>query len=65
MLYGTFKRNVMKDGYMPCCGKCGKPYPDAEPGDVKNYPDDGAVAVFFTCDVCKEESSFTYKPVRK
>ncbi len=60
---------------MPCCGYCGQPFPDAEPGDVKNYPEDGIVAVFFECDACsitkedgtviKKESIFYYKPMRK
>ena len=55
-------KNEDGDGYMPCCKKCGKPFEDAEVGDVKNYPEDGCVAVFFTCEDCKEESDFTYKP---
>jgi len=59
---GTWKRNEANDGWMPCCNKCGKPYPDAHIGDVKNYPEDGAIAVFFTCEECGEESDFTYNP---
>ena len=59
-LDGKWKRNQMGDGDMPCCGKCGKAYGDGEIGDVKNYPDDGLVVVFFTCEHCKEESQFYY-----
>jgi RNase P subunit RPR2 len=55
-------KNQAGDGYMPCCKKCGNPFEDAEVGDVKNYPEDGGIAVFFTCEDCKEESEFTYKP---
>ena len=35
---------------------------------MKNYPEDGCIAVFFKCNVCKDEhgnnleSDFTYKP---
>ncbi len=72
---GKWKKNEARDGWMPCCGKCGEPFSDAHPGDVKNYPDDGLVAVFFKCDNCTEpdgfggllrlESIFYYKPMRK
>jgi hypothetical protein len=70
MPQGIYKRNEAKDGWMPCCSKCGEPYPDAEPADVKNYPDDGLVAVFFKCENCKDEngepleSMFYYKPYK-
>ena len=59
-----WKRNEAKDGWMPCCKKCGEPFPDGMIGDVKNYPDDGVVAVFFSCEHCNEESDFTYRPFR-
>lgn len=61
---GTWKLNEIGDGYMPCCYSCGKPYADGDIGDVKNYPDDGAIAVFFICGDCDEESMFVYKPLR-
>ncbi|KKR01650.1 MAG: hypothetical protein UT24_C0003G0057 [Candidatus Woesebacteria bacterium GW2011_GWB1_39_12] len=63
-----YMRNEAKDGYMPCCSKCHKPFEDAEIGDVKNYPEDGRVSVFFKCNSCRDEggadleSDFTYKP---
>ena len=63
-----YMKNEAKDGYMPCCSKCHKPFGDAEIGDVKNYPAGGRVAVFFKCNTCKDEhgndleSDFTYKP---
>lgn len=60
-----YMANESKDGYMPVCPTCHKPYGDAEIGDVKNYPADGVIAVFFTCDICKEEASFTYIPQMK
>lgn len=59
--YGNYKLNQSKDGYMPCCPKCGTEFEDGEIGDVKNYPADGRISVFFTCNECKEESSFIYK----
>ena len=48
---------------MPCCHKCGEPFADGDIGDAKNYPDDGVIAVFFTCEDCKEESEFIYVPI--
>lgn len=56
--HGTYRKNDAGDGYLPVC-KCGQPYGDAHIGEVKNYPDDGVVAVFFTCETCKEECQFT------
>ena len=47
---------------MPCCAFCGLPYPDAHIGEVKNYPDDGVILVFFTCETCNKESEFIYIP---
>lgn len=58
-------RNEAGDGYMPVCPKCHTPYEDSEIGDVKNYPEDGLVSVFFTCKKCGEETSFTYRPYMK
>ena len=62
MANGRYMLNEAGDGYKPCCAKCGKPFPDAEVGDVKNYPDDGLIMAFFTCEQCGEESKFTYEP---
>ena len=64
MTDGKYVKNMADDGWLPICGKCGKPYPDSHIGDVKNYPEDGVIAVFFTCEVCGEESDFTYIPYR-
>lgn len=50
---------------MPCCHKCDKPFSDGEIGDVKNYPYDGLVAVFFKCSNCGEESQFIYEPFKE
>lgn len=61
---GSFVLNEMKDGYKPCCAFCGQPYPDGEIGDVKNYPADGLVSVFFTCEKCGKESEFLYEPYK-
>ena len=58
-----WKMNEAKDGIMPCCKKCGKAFADGDIGDVKNYPEDGVVAVFFKCESCGEESDFTYVPL--
>ena len=60
-VHGTFKRNQSDDGFLPVC-KCRHEFEDAAIGEVKNYPDDGEVAVFFPCPKCKEEVSFTYVP---
>lgn len=57
-----YLENEAKDGYMPCCNLCHKPFEDGDIGEVKNYPEDGLVSVFFECKTCKEESSFCYKP---
>jgi len=57
-----YQMNESKDGYAPCCKKCHKRFADGDIGDVKNYPADGRVTVFFTCEDCGEESSFTYMP---
>ena len=62
-LMGTYRTNQAGDGHEPCCGKCGEPYGDGDIGEVKNYPDDGEIAVFFTCEACHEESQFSYRPV--
>lgn len=59
---GTYQSNEAGDGFMPCCAFCGKPYPDADIGQVKNYPEDGVIAVFFICEGCGEESEFIYAP---
>ena len=50
--------NQSKDGVLPVCPYCGKEYPDACYGEVKNYPDDGGLAVFMKCeeDGCGEEA---------
>lgn len=58
---GTFIRNESDDGFKPVCA-CGHEFEDGQIGDVKNYPEDGIVAVFFPCPKCKEESSFEYLP---
>lgn len=62
--HGEYKQNAAGDGEMPCCAKCQEPYGDGDIGDAKNYPEDGVIAVFFTCEKCKEESQFTYVPWR-
>ena len=68
---GSYKRNQSKDGWMPCCSECGQPFGDGDIGDVKNYPDDGLVAVFFKCENCKDdagdslESRFNYQPYKR
>jgi len=54
----------MDDGWMPCCRECGEPYKDGEIGEVKNYPDDGLVTIFFTCENCRVESQFIYQPYK-
>ena len=61
---GKWKRNQSDDGWMPCCAYCSKVFADAEIGDVKNYPEDGHVSVFFECKDCDEESQFIYTPVK-
>jgi DNA-directed RNA polymerase subunit M/transcription elongation factor TFIIS len=51
-------RNDAGDGWKPVCPKCGYEFEDGETnGSLKNYPDDGVVAVFFNCPRCKEEVS--------
>ncbi|MDD1469617.1 hypothetical protein MEO43_31285 [Dolichospermum sp. ST_sed5] len=60
---GTYKKNQSKDGWMPCCFKCGEPFDDGDIGDAKNYPDDGVIAVFYTCEKCDVESEFIYVPI--
>lgn len=64
MTKGKYVRNQADDGWLPICGNCDAPYPDSHIGDVKNYPDDGLIAVFFTCEKCGVESSFEYIPYR-
>lgn len=64
-----FVKNEMKDGVMPVCPHCGEPYPDACYGEVKNYPDDGSLAVFMQCENedCKKEAQaiFDWKDAKK
>lgn len=49
-------RNQSDDGWKPTCGECGYEFEDAETdGEIKNYPEDGGVAVFFNCPNCKDE----------
>ena len=55
-----FIKNESKDGVLPVCPHCGVEYPDACVGDVKNYPDDGMVAVFMICESCGEEAEATF-----
>ena len=57
--------NEAGDGYMPVCPKCHTPFEDSEIGDVKNYPEDGVVAVFFKCKKCGTETDFIYVPLMK
>jgi hypothetical protein len=59
---GTYQKNESGDGFVPCCYNCGKPFADGDIGDAKNYPDDGVVAVFYTCEKCDVESEFVYVP---
>lgn len=49
-------RNRTKDGDMPACPYCDKLYEDAARFDIKNYPDDGMAAIFFSCENCKKEA---------
>jgi hypothetical protein len=62
MVDGKYIKNQAADGWKPVCGKCKKAFPDAEIGDTKNYPEDGLLAVFYTCESCHEESDFVYQP---
>ena len=59
---GRYVRNEAKDGWSPACSKCGHVFEDAEVGEVKNYPEDGLIAVWFNCPNDKEEVSFNYVP---
>ena len=54
-------KNQHKDGILPVCPYCEKPYPDACYGEVKNYPDDGGLAVFMNCESCDEEAQATFQ----
>lgn len=56
-----FKRNQAGDGWMPCCGHCEVTFDDGDIGEVKNYPEDGRVAVFFKCERCGYETEFIGK----
>jgi len=47
---GKYKTNSAKDGIMPVCPYCEKPYTDGHVGDFKNYPADGLITVFFECE---------------
>ena len=62
-LKGKYLKNSSLNGGMPMCGECKVPYSDGHVGEVKNYPDDGIVAVFFTCEECGKESTFYYTPL--
>ena len=48
----TWLRNDADDGDKPVCPYCNKPYPDAAVFDIKNYPEDGTLALFFPCERC-------------
>jgi len=54
-------KNEVKDGVLPVCPYCGEKYPDACYGEVKNYPDDGGLAVFMECENCNEEAQAWFR----
>jgi hypothetical protein len=58
-----FVENQEKDGLMPVCPHCGAIYTDACYGKVKNYPDDGMLAVFMKCEngPCGEEAQALFR----
>lgn len=54
------KNITIKKG-KPLCPYCKTEYTDAQPGDVKNYPDDKGFAVFMECELCEEEAELFFE----
>lgn len=57
----TFNENQSKDGVCPVCPHCELEYPDASYGEIKNYPEDGMVAVFMYCEHCATEAEVLFE----
>ena len=64
MKYGKYRKNTADDGLMPCCASCQRALEEDCDGGVKNYPQDGLVAVFLTCAACGTKSGFYYQPYK-
>jgi len=46
---------------IPACPYCASPYDDGAIFDVKNYPDDGAAAMFLMCESCRREAEIVFE----
>ena len=54
-------KNESKDGLLPMCPYCGVEYSDTCYGEVKNYPDDGVLAVFMQCKNCDKTARVLFE----